>query len=370
MPAPFVAEVGRRAAAEVLERVAPETARRYEKARHHHLWLIAIPPAGMVLVVMLFAFGLAKPATTTGAFPGTVPGIPAVVLDAYMKAAEWSREQGCAMRWSILAAVGKTETGHGTFGGAVADANGDIAPKIYGPPTPYGNAMGPMQFIPSTWSAYSQDGNGDGVGDPHNIFDATRATAAYLCSGGLNLDDEADLRKAFYRYNHSWSYVDKLMADVAFYDSVGVTGDGGMYVSGNGSGGACPVLGGDVKNNWGDARSGGRSHKGNDIGAPTGTPAPAVWDGVITQVTDCDCGLGGKAVWLRADNGDLFYYAHNDQNMVSAGDRVARGQQIATVGHTGNADPSWPHVHFQLHPGGGGPVDPWPTLTAWGCTSG
>ena len=228
---------------------------------------------------------------------------------------------------------------------------------------------GPAQFIPSTWDAYGEDGDGDRDRDPQNVFDAATATARYLCALA-DVSTEEGLRQALYGYNHSWEYVDDVMEQIRFYDSYGDSVFDGELISGNGTGGACPVPGGDVQNNWGDPRGGGtRSHQGNDIGAPTGHPAVAVWDGVVSQTTDVDPGdAGGISVWLRADNGDEFYYAHNDQNLVRAGDRVTRGQQIATVGHSGNAEPSWPHVHFQFHPGGGAPADPWPTLRAWGCT--
>lgn len=124
---------------------------------------------------------------------------------------------------------------------------------------------------------------------------------------------------------------------------------------------ACPV--GFIHNfvdTWGAPRSGGRRHQGTDVFAPLGSGAYAVTDGVITKHSTG--GLGGIALWLRSDSGDEFYYAHNVRNIAQVGQRVQAGELIAEVGQTGNAATTPPHVHFQLHPGGGAPVNPYPFL--------
>lgn len=92
-----------------------------------------------------------------------------------------------------------------------------------------------------------------------------------------------------------------------------------------------------------------RRHKGNDIMAAEGAPLVAVESGIIAKVDDTDDGLGGLTVWLRGDSGVAYYYAHNSENLVTKGQRVARGQMIARVGHTGNARTTPPHVHFQVN---------------------
>ena len=116
---------------------------------------------------------------------------------------------------------------------------------------------------------------------------------------------------------------------------------------------------------YGDARSGGRSHEGNDILAPEGTPLLAVDDGTVTFGIDP---LGGNIANLRAADGTRYYYAHlaSFAGGVAGGTRraVRAGELVGTVGRTGNAAGAGipPHVHFEVHPGGGAPVNPFPLL--------
>ncbi|MGK5531415.1 hypothetical protein ACSNOC_12575, partial [Streptomyces sp. URMC 129] len=122
-------------------------------------------------------------------------GIPATVLDAYRRAEATVDETtpGCELDWRVLAGIGKVESGHAR-GGAV-DADGTTLSPILGPvlngdgfasisdtdggrwdsDTLFDRAVGPMQFIPSTWARWGADGNGDGVADPNNVYDATLA---------------------------------------------------------------------------------------------------------------------------------------------------------------------------------------------------
>jgi murein DD-endopeptidase MepM/ murein hydrolase activator NlpD len=109
---------------------------------------------------------------------------------------------------------------------------------------------------------------------------------------------------------------------------------------------------------WGAPRSGGRRHKGTDVFAPMGSPSYAVTDGVVTRTSYS--ANGGKQVYLRGNDGNEYFYAHMSSYVAHAGQRVAAGELIAYVGDTGNASGGPPHVHFEVHPGGGAPVDPYP----------
>ena len=129
----------------------------------------------------------------------------------------------------------------------------------------------------------------------------------------------------------------------------------------------CPVAGGaSFINDWGFPRSGGRTHKGTDMFAPRGTPVVATGDGVVSLKTNS---LGGTVAYLRADHGVTYYYAHLDGYAagISSGSRVSAGTRLGFVGNTGNALGTSPHLHFQIHPGGGAPVNPYPTLARHNC---
>ncbi|KAA3636763.1 MAG: M23 family peptidase, partial [Armatimonadetes bacterium] len=127
----------------------------------------------------------------------------------------------------------------------------------------------------------------------------------------------------------------------------------------------CPVQGGSTFiNSWGYPRSGGtRSHKGTDMYSSTGYghPLVAVQAGYIKKKT---VNLGGIVVYLYDDAGYRYYYAHLQgyPNGLVDGQRVDKGQVIGYMGSSGNAGS--PHLHFQLHPGGGAAVNPYPTVRA------
>ncbi|MDP9023123.1 MAG: peptidoglycan DD-metalloendopeptidase family protein [Actinomycetota bacterium] len=117
------------------------------------------------------------------------------------------------------------------------------------------------------------------------------------------------------------------------------------------------------RDTWGHPRSGGRRHKGTDVMAPHGAPVYAFTTGRIQRFSSG--GLGGIALYLRGDDGVQYYYAHLKGYAagVHPGKRVEAGQLVAYNGSTGNADASAPHVHFEVRPGGGGPINPYHWLT-------
>jgi murein DD-endopeptidase MepM/ murein hydrolase activator NlpD len=129
----------------------------------------------------------------------------------------------------------------------------------------------------------------------------------------------------------------------------------------------CPVRGRvRIGQGWGAPRDGGRRrHQGIDLLAPAGTPLVAIADGTITRAANLERGRGGISLRLRDRRGTSYYYAHNQRNLVRVGQRVHRGQVIALLGATGNARGGPPHLHFQIHPGGGPPVNPDATVRRW-----
>ena len=173
---------------------------------------------------------------------GGAPTIPALTLRAYREAAAWASgfDPDCRLPWPVLAGIGRIESNHGLFGGLATrfSAGGTVSPRITGPPldgngvaripdsdggrwdgdATWDRAVGPMQFIPTTWRSLGRDGNGDRVADPNNLFDAAVSAAGYLClSGDGDLGDPARLRQAIYSYNHSWPYVDAVLGWALLY---------------------------------------------------------------------------------------------------------------------------------------------------------
>ena len=116
---------------------------------------------------------------------------------------------------------------------------------------------------------------------------------------------------------------------------------------------------------WHAPRSGGRVHLGVDIIAARGNLVYAVAEGTITKVYyDRPGSLSGNGVRLTTDDGTYFFYAHFDTiaEGISPGVRVQAGQVVGTIGATGNT--STPHLHFEIHPGGGTAVNPYPIVKA------
>jgi membrane-bound lytic murein transglycosylase B len=172
--------------------------------------------------------------------PGPL-GVPGVAIAAYQSAERTLAVENpvCGISWSMLAGIGRVESTH-AFGGK-ADADGNPLTPVYGPVLDgslsgnnvirdsdggaldglagYDRAVGPMQFLPETWKHYAADGNGDGVADPQNLFDAALTAGKYLCDGGLNMRDLTQQTRAILRYNNSMAYVANVMAWAGSYSS-------------------------------------------------------------------------------------------------------------------------------------------------------
>lgn len=127
-----------------------------------------------------------------------------------------------------------------------------------------------------------------------------------------------------------------------------------------------PVAGANrFSDDWLAPRGGGRVHQGIDIFASNGTPLVAVADGTLFRVGYN--GLGGWRLWLRDASGTTYYYAHLSSFSGAAreGASVAKGTVLGFVGTSGDARGTSPHLHFEIHPGGGGPVRPFPIIVGW-----
>lgn len=181
--------------------------------------------------------GQAREVDLTGA---DANDIPHTALAAYQRAQAVINQADttCNIPWELIAAIGRVESDHARHGGNTLDHQGVARPGIYGialdgsrntqvitdtdggeydNDTEFDRAVGPMQFIPSTWSIVGVDGDSDGKRDPQDIDDAALATAVYLCSGNDDLSTEQGQRASVYRYNHSNDYVDLVLEIMQAY---------------------------------------------------------------------------------------------------------------------------------------------------------
>src|SRR3954452_15808443 len=116
---------------------------------------------------------------------------------------------------------------------------------------------------------------------------------------------------------------------------------------------------------FGSFRADTGAHQGNDLFADFGTPVVAVADGTIENVGSL--AISGNRLWVYADGGDQFFYAHLASFAPAAVDKrhVDAGTVLGYIGNTGDAEPTPPHLHFEIHPNGGKAVDPNRFLVAW-----
>ncbi|MFF4354170.1 lytic murein transglycosylase [Streptomyces sp. NPDC001530] len=179
-----------------------------------------------------------SPTTSTPTVTGDAEaGIPATVLDAYKKAEASLRESkpGCNLPWQLLAAIGKVESGQARGGrvdasgttyspilGPVLDGNGfanisDTDNGAYDGDSTHDRAVGPMQFIPSTWDWAGRDGNGDGKKDPNNIYDAALAAGHYLCRFNHDMSVQSQMNASILSYNNSTAYLNTVLSWLEYY---------------------------------------------------------------------------------------------------------------------------------------------------------
>lgn len=172
----------------------------------------------------------------------TAGGIPSVALAAYQNAARIinSADKSCNIPWALIGAIGRVESDNGQFDGNHLTGKGIDDPGIFGPVldgkhgtamiadtdggrldgnTQFDRAVGPMQFLPSTWKVVQVDADNDGRRNPQDINDASLAAAVYLCSGSENLATRSGEQSAVFRYNHSQQYVDLVLRIMEAYEA-------------------------------------------------------------------------------------------------------------------------------------------------------
>jgi membrane-bound lytic murein transglycosylase B len=164
-------------------------------------------------------------------------GLPPAALRAYARA-ELDAPVGCALGWPTLAGIGWVESQHGTLEGRTLHADGTSSTPILGPAldgrgdvaaipatdsgsTLHGDAtwehaVGPLQFLPSSWATWARDGDGDGLRDPQDLDDAAAAAAAYLCADGRSLTGSG-WSAGVLSYNHDAGYVGQVFAAAQAY---------------------------------------------------------------------------------------------------------------------------------------------------------
>lgn len=167
-------------------------------------------------------------------------GIPSRALFAYgsTELAMRARVPSCRLSWATLAGIGRVESDHGRFGGSSVGPDGKVTEPIIGVALTgersvariedsddgvldgdesFDRAVGPMQFLPSTWMRYQADGNGDGSADPQQIDDAALAAGRYLCVGGRDLTTGDGWWTGVLSYNRSAAYGRQVLAWVNTY---------------------------------------------------------------------------------------------------------------------------------------------------------
>jgi hypothetical protein len=356
--------------------------------------VIKLVAAGTALLAAPLAalFGLTIVVSGAGSGSGAAAGqaafnpseeaivdIPAPLITLYIEAVA-----ACpGLPWQVVAGIAKVESNHGRYGGATVRADGRVEPPIIGIPldgtngtarirdtddgvydddTVWDRAVGPMQFIPSSWRIFGADGNGDGVRDPHNIIDAVHAAIRHLCPAGTVTDIEA----ALFSYNRSSSYVSTVLDWAARYSgplaSIGEVTEGYAY--------PLPAA-------YATEAIATRSHHDYpaiDVGTQVGTPVFAMVGGTITTAIGdagiyqhSGAGRCGNTVILTGADGATYTYCHLLAVTVTPGQTVVAGQGIGLAGGQpgtpGAGNTTGPHLHLGIRAYGNA-VCPQPLLLA------
>ncbi len=305
--------------------------------------LVAIKAVAALAVASLLALGVfasvfAVLGTGTGqasepvcaASPNANDGIPAPYLSLYQQAGA-----SFGLDWAVLAAIGYVESGHGR----------NVGPSSAG-------ALGPMQFMPGTWTVYGLDGDGDGRTNVMDPADAIPGAARLLSANGA----PANWQRALFAYNHADWYVRQVLAQAERY-----RGDCSIGDWPRGSGRLAWPVQGPVTSPFCERREWERCHPGIDIAVPSGTPVHAADDGTVTLARPVS-GYGNFVCITHAQRLTTCY-AHLGEYRTEVGAEVSRADVVALSGCTGRC--FGPHLHFEVRRGhrfGAPVVDPIPYL--------
>ena len=270
--------------------------------------------------------------------------------------------------WQVLAGIMKVESNHGRYRGASIGPDGRATPEIIGialdgtngtgtiDDTDNGQfdhdliwdrAVGPGQFIPSSWALFGRDGNGDSIKDPHNVYDVVPAMVAHLCPAGTVIDIEA----AVFGYNHSSDYVTIVLDWAIRYT-------GPIAFAGNVVGEYAYPL----PSQYATEQIATRSHHDYpaiDIGAPVGTPVYAIAAGQITTAignagiyNPDNGGRCGNTIVIRGIDSATYTYCHLSAVLAERGQTVAAGDNIGLTGgqpgDPGAGNTTGPHLHLGI----------------------
>ncbi len=261
----------------------------------------SVPSQAIEAAASVSAPGKVAPGINGGArkavATASTSGIPSAALAAYQRAETVinAADKSCNLTWQLVAAIGRVESDHGRTNGNTLDDKGVAQPGIFGialngkhntslirdtdagqydSDAKFDRAVGPMQFIPSTWSVVGVDADGDSERNPQDIDDAALATAVYLCSGDDDLSTDAGQRASVFRYNHSKSYVDLVLSIMNAY----LAGDFTSVPNGTTSAGFIvedPQAQAPVKTRNGPRSGGGNSGGGSSTGGGGSSTAAA-----------------------------------------------------------------------------------------------